>query len=62
MEKLKKLIERLESEYDRKKQVDSLQEIGAKLINAYVIQVGDLTIEPLLVEAHYYHKEKFPDG
>lgn len=44
------------------KQIIILQEISAKLINEYEIKIGNLTIEPLLVEAYYYHKEKFPDN
>lgn len=61
MENIKKLVEKLEEEFDEKKQIEILQDIGAMLINNYVIKVGDLTIEPMLVEAYYYHKGKFED-
>lgn len=46
----------------KEKQIKILQEISAKLINEYEIKIGNLTIEPLLVEAYYYHEEKFPDN
>lgn len=66
MEELRKKVEELEIvanlEGDHKEeQIKILKEIGAKLINEYVIQVGNLRIEPMLVEAYYYHKEKFGD-
>lgn len=61
MENIKKLVEKLEEEFDEKKQIEILQDIGAMLINNYVIKVGDLMIEPMLVEAYYYHKGKFED-
>lgn len=61
MEDLKKLIKELENTSDPEAQIRILQEIGAKLINEYEIQIGGLTIEPLLVEAYYYHKGKFED-
>lgn len=61
MEDLKKLIGKLQNEHDPKEQEKILQEIGAELINKYEIKIGNLTIEPLLVEAYYYHRGKFPD-
>lgn len=61
MENIKNLVEKLEEEFDEKKQIEILQDIGAMLINNYVIKVGDLTIEPMLVEAYYHHKGKFED-
>lgn len=59
---LKKLVDALEKEDNREKQIEILQEIGAKLINEYEIHVGDLKIEPMLVEAYYHHKGKFEDS
>lgn len=59
---LKKLVDALEKEENREKQIEILQEIGAKLINEYEIHVGDLKIEPMLVEAYYHHKGKFEDS
>lgn len=44
------------------KQIKILQEISAKLINEYIIQIGNLTIKPLLVEAYYYNKSNFKDN
>ncbi len=66
LNKLKEKVEALENiakrEGDHKKdQEQILQEIGAALVNEYVIKIGDLTIEPLLVEAYYYHEDKFHD-
>lgn len=59
---LKKLVDALEKEDNTEKQIEVLQEIGAKLINEYEIHVGNLRIEPLLVEAYYHHKGKFEDS
>ena len=58
MEEMKNLVKELEQEYDDKRQVKILQEIGKKLINEYEIKIGEFTIEPLLVEAYYYATEK----
>lgn len=55
-------VEKLETETDNKTQIQLLQKIGAKLINEYEIHVGNLKIEPMLVEAYYYHKGKFEDN
>ena len=65
MEKLKEVkklenVAKLEGDH-KEEQVKILQEIGAELVNEYIIKVGALTIEPLLVEAYYYHQDKFPD-
>lgn len=38
-----------------------LQKICEKLLNEYVIKLGAISIEPLLVEAYYYHLNKFED-
>ena len=62
MEDLKKLVEKLEYANDQKTQIRILQEIGAKLINEYEIHVGNLKMEPMFVEAYYYHKGKFEDN
>ena len=59
---LRELVATLENEYDVQKQVEILQEIGAKLIKEYEICVGNLRIEPMLVEVYYYHKGKFEDN
>lgn len=64
MEDLKILVEKLEQEHDEKEQVKILQKIEEKLLNEYVIKIGNDTIEPLRVEAYYYpaeNKEKFND-
>lgn len=36
--------------------VEKLQLLGNELITKYVIKVGDVTIEPLWVEAYYSNK------
>lgn len=41
--------------------VKQLQKISEMLLNEYVIKIGNMTIEPLLIEAYYYHKGKFED-
>lgn len=55
MDELKKLVENLEKENDEKKQEKILQNIGKLLLTEYIIQIGNLTIKPLLVEAYYYN-------
>lgn len=64
MENLIDLVEQLENEQiklDEKEQIKILQEIEEKLINEYEIIVGNLVIEPLLVEAYYFDEKYFPD-
>ncbi len=63
MEKLEKLVDELKKEsIEEKERVKILQDIGKLLLSEYIIQVGDLTIKPLLVEAYYYHQGKFNDS
>lgn len=47
------LIKQLEHTSEEKVQVKLLQEIGKKLLTEYIIQVGDIAIKPLWVEAYY---------
>ncbi len=54
-------IEKLVNETNEKKQIRILQEINRTILTKYVIQICDLTIEPLWVEAYYYDKKSFPD-
>ena len=61
MEELKKWVEKLEKVCNEKEQIRILQTLGKKLINEYRIEIGNVIIEPLLVEAYYYHKGKFED-
>lgn len=62
MKSLENWIKDLENERNKEKQVEILQRIGKLLLTKYKIQIGDLTIEPLLVEAYYYHPGKFDDS
>lgn len=55
MNELKNLVENLEKENDEEKQKKILQNIGKLLLTEYIIQIGNLTIKPLLVEAYYYN-------
>lgn len=55
MDKLRELVKNLEEEKNEKKQGKILQNIGKLLLTEYIIQIGNLTIEPLLVEAYYYN-------
>lgn len=61
MDELIKLVENLEKENDEKKQKIILQNIGKLLLTEYIIQIGNLTIKPLLVEAYYYNNSNFKD-
>ena len=54
-------VKQLEKATDQTAQIELLQKIAARLLNECVIKVGSVTIEPLLVEAYYYHDEKFRD-
>lgn len=55
MKNLEELVENLEKENDEKKQEKILQNIGKLLLTEYIIQINDLIIKPLLVEAYYYN-------
>ena len=55
MDKLRELVENLEEGKNDKKQEKILQNIGKLLLTEYIIQIGNLTIKPLLVEAYYYN-------
>ncbi len=62
MNELKKLVvEQLEKATDPDEQIRILQEINKTILTKYVIQIGNFTIEPLLVETYYNCKEKFED-
>lgn len=55
MDELRKLVKNLEEEKNEKKQEKLLQNIGKLLLTEYIIQIDDLIIKPLLVEAYYYN-------
>lgn len=55
MDELRELVKNLEKENDEKKQEKILQNIGKLLLTEYIVQIGSLTIKPLLVEAYYYN-------
>ena len=62
MEELKKLVEELEEikanpEDENTVIISKLKEIGKKFLKEYVIKIGDLTIEPLWVEAYYFNNQ-----
>lgn len=64
MEELKCMVKKLENEHDESKQIKILQEIEERLLNEYVIKIGDTIIEPLRLEAYYYpfnDEDKFHD-
>ena len=56
MEELKATIAKLEKPGERI--VEVLQEIGTMLLSEYVLQIGDITVEPLWVEAYYANNDK----
>ncbi len=61
MEKLKTMVNALDEMNEREQIVKQLQEIGKVLLTEYEIKVGDVTIQPLLLEAYYYNSKSFPD-
>lgn len=62
MEELKRLVEKLSGKDDRCQQIKILQEIAGKLLREYYVKIDeDLIIEPLRLEAYYYHPSKFDD-
>lgn len=61
MEDLKNTATELEKEYNREKQIKLLQKIEKLLITDYAINVCGCLIEPMWVEAYYFHKGKFED-
>ena len=56
MEELNATIAKLEKPDERI--VEVLQEIGTMLLSEYVLQIGDIIIEPLWVEAYYANNDK----
>ena len=50
-----------DSAYIRLQCVQILQQISEKLLTEYYIQVGSLRIDPLRVEAYYFHEGTFED-
>lgn len=61
MEDLENLVKKLENECNEKRQVKILQEIGKSLLTEYIIQVGDVKVYPLWVEAYYFNNKNFAD-
>lgn len=61
LKELKSKVERLDKAENKEESVKILQEIAAELITDYEIQVKEIKIEPLWVEAYYYNSEKFAD-
>lgn len=67
LKKLEDMVYELEVALDNKANkkpddiVPILQKIGKLLLTEYIIQIGNLTIKPLLVEAYYYNNGNFKD-
>lgn len=62
MKELEKLVYELVDENNKEEErVKILQDIGKLLLTEYIIQIGNLTIKPLLVEA-YYNNSNFKDN
>ena len=55
-ESLDELLKKLES--DSMDTVDLLQQIGKKILTEYIIQVQDVIVEPIWIEAYYYNERK----
>ncbi len=58
---LEKMVEELEKSTVLEKIEKKLQEIGEILLTKYIIQVDNVTIQPLWVEAYYYNTKHFND-
>lgn len=64
LQKLKDKVKELEDKYDKKEQIQVLQDINALLLTDYEIRIGDNVIHPLRIEAYYLpynEKGKFDD-
>lgn len=61
MRDLDKLLKRLETATDKRTIIEVVQKIGAKILTHYEIRLGNLTIEPLRVEAYLYKPVYFED-
>lgn len=61
MEELEKLVEKLEDKNNKEERVKILQDIGKLLLTEYIIQVGDIKVYPLWVEAYYFNNKNFAD-
>lgn len=64
MEDLKELVdlvEELKNECNKEEQIKILQKIGAELLTKYEIRIGNITIEPLRVEAYLFKETVFED-
>ena len=61
LEELEGLVKKLKNECNKEEQIKILQKIGKMLITEYEIKIGNITIEPLLIEAYYYNCKNFPD-
>lgn len=61
MDTLHELVDKLEREQDKNGKIKILQDINTALLQQYVIQIDDIIIEPLWVEAYYFDEKNFPD-
>lgn len=61
MDELKKSVETLRNAKNKTEQIKALQNINKALLTLYEIKVGDIVIDPIVVEA-YYHTSDFEDA
>ena len=59
---LRRIVKGLLAATGEEEQVQLLQQIEKKLLTGYRIRVGSLGIEPLVLEAYYYHETHFADA
>ena len=59
---LRRIVKGLLTATGEEEQVRLLQQIEKKLLTGYRIRVGSLGIEPLVLEAYYYHETHFADA
>lgn len=61
LEELEGLVKKLKNECNKEEQIKILQKIGAELLTKYEIRIGNITIEPLRVEAYLFKETVFED-
>ena len=61
LQELEKLLYCREKAADKRTIIEAVQRIGAKILTHYEIRIGNLTIEPLRVEAYLYKPVCFED-
>lgn len=61
MKGLENLVHELQSITSEKEIIQKLQSINTLLLTKYVLEIGDIKVIPLWIEAYYYDPKKFCD-